>query len=148
MDTTAPTQYLEPPVLTEEDLVDVHKEPGDILDVPDPLATGEQLDKLKEMIDNMPREKMIELLGNLMGDGGNPVNPNKNIYSSSSKEDMIRNRFHQKLYEKQMTIKPQHIREHKQKQRYEEYMTSSSSASSTDTPSSSDSIATPNQDHH
>lgn len=89
--------------LTPDDIKEIEQEPGGINDIAQQIPDKEKLDQLRKMIDGMPREQMTQLLANLMQkDGVNAVNPNNNVYSSTSKNDMLKNRLKQKIKEKQI----------------------------------------------
>ncbi|QKF93735.1 putative V-type ATP synthase subunit A [Fadolivirus algeromassiliense] len=99
--------------LTPDDIKDIEQEPGDVNDIVQEVPNKQQLDQLKQMIDSMPREKVMELLANLQQSNGfNPVNPNGNTYSSTNKQSMLKNRLKQKIRQKQMGRMPNSAKEH------------------------------------
>jgi hypothetical protein len=66
------------------------------------MPEKEKLDQLKNIIDGMPQEDLVKFLANLTNNGSvNPLNPNKNTYSSASTREMLEVRLKQKIKQKQ-----------------------------------------------
>lgn len=119
--------------LSPEDLKEVAEEPGDINDIIQEIPNKEKLDQLKALLDGMPREKVTELLANLMQNNGvNPINPNDNTYTSSSKNDMLKYKLRQKINQQKanrMTHKAKELEKEKQDKIMQEKMKTNPSES-------------------
>jgi len=88
--------------ITQEDLKEISLEPGDVNDIEMQMPEKEKLDQLKNIIDGMPQEDLVKFLANLTNNGSvNPLNPNKNTYSSASTREMLEVRLKQKIKQKQ-----------------------------------------------
>jgi len=84
------------------EMKELEKEPDDINDIAQTIPDKIKLDQLKKLIETLPKEQVKELLTNLAThEGPNLINPNQNIYSSSSKKEMIRHRLQNKIKQKQ-----------------------------------------------
>ena len=80
--------------ITADDITEIEKEPGDISDIIQDIPDKEKLDKLKSMIDSMPRNDIIQLLSQL-GDVNdmNTINPNENKFSTITQKEMRRRKY-------------------------------------------------------
>ena len=99
--------------ITEEDLEEIKKEPGDVTDVPQDVPDMEKLKNLQKMLESMPRDKAAELLQHLAQQ--TQMNPNGNTFSGVSKREMIKQRYQQKLKQKKLQRQTRTAAEHHKK---------------------------------
>ena len=123
-----PEAEMNHPELTQEDINDIKKEPGDVNDITQQMPTEDQQNQLRKLLAALPQEQAMQFLANLQKqqhDTGNHINPNNNIFSNSSKKEMMRSRLRQKIDQKKfsrMTKTAQTEKQEKVKQKHEELM--------------------------
>ena len=88
--------------LLREDINEIEQEPGDVSDIPIDQIDKEKLDQLRQLISSLPRDQAMQLIENLAKGHANPVNPNNNVYSNTSKKEMLKYKLQQKLKDKQV----------------------------------------------
>jgi len=69
---------------------------GDVDDINQAIPEMEQLNQLREMISKMPRDQAMALLSNL-AKGDNAVNPNGNIFTGITENNIKQQTIRQKL---------------------------------------------------
>lgn len=105
--------------LTPEDIKEIEQEPGDVTDIPIEQIDKDKLDQLRELVSKLPRDQAMQLIENLTKGHVNPVNPNNNMYSTTSKKEMLKYKLQQKIRQKQFERKS-HAGQQIVRNRYEE----------------------------
>ena len=89
--------------LTTEEINEINKEVnddvsniGDVDDINQEMPSMERLAQLREMLDKMPRDQAMELLSNL-AKGNNSINPNNNMFTGISENNIKQQTLKQKL---------------------------------------------------
>jgi hypothetical protein len=88
--------------LTQEEIKEIEKEPGEIESIEYQIPNMETLTKLKGIIDTEQREKLIELLCDLSNyKEQSIINPRCMQYSTVTKHEMFQRRYHEIIKRKQ-----------------------------------------------
>lgn len=85
--------------LSEEDVNEIKKIPEDINDIQKIELSDDNLNKLKDLIESASRENVMDLLSDLSK--CQDINPNKNVFSSSSKKEILQYKLKKKINELQ-----------------------------------------------
>lgn len=96
---------------TMEEIMEMNKEVtneinniGDV-EIPQAFSDKEQLDNLRKIINQMPREKVMDLLSNLAR-GDNSINPNENTFATTTEKDIRQRSLKHKIQQKRFDRMP------------------------------------------
>lgn len=78
---------------------------GEINDIEHGIPDTEQLNNLREMIDKLPRDKVIDLLNNLPK-GRDNINPNGNAFATVKEKDLKQQALKQRLQQAKFNRMP------------------------------------------